>query len=102
MANTTKAYKVSKLLQKGLKPVEVMERLKVSRSMVYRVRGEMVEDGLLDIISLQPTGVKTPKPKLKPVPVTPKQEVPKPVSVVPKQEAVKPKTLWQSVKEWFK
>ena len=89
----TKAYKVRKLLQKGFTPVQVITSLKVSRSTVYKIRGEMVEDGLLDIISLQPTKVKTPKPKLVPKP--------KPVPV-PVQKVVKPKTLWQSMKEWFK
>ena len=91
----TKAYKVRKLLQKGFTPVQVINSLKVSRSTVYRIRSEMVEDGLLDIISLQPTKVKTPKPKPK---LAPKPK-PKPVPV---QEVVKPKTLWQSMKEWFK
>ena len=90
---STKSYKVSKLLEKGLTVSEVVTRLKVSRSMVYKVRGEMVEDGLLDIISLQPTGLKAPIPRLKPKPVQVSVQI---------QEEVKPKTLWQSIKEWFK
>lgn len=96
---STKSHKIRNLLQKGLTPTEVVARLKVSRSTVYRIRSEMVEDGLLDIISLQPTKVKTPKPKPKPKLAPKPKPKPKPVPV---QEVVKPKTLWQSMKEWFK
>jgi len=82
---STKSHKIRNLLQKGLTPTEVVARLKVSRSMVYKIKTEMVASGELGR-KVRKEVVSTAKP----TPVTPKQEV------------VKPKTLWQSIKEWFK
>jgi hypothetical protein len=117
----TKTNKVRKLLQKGLTPTEIVNRLKVSRSMVYKVRGDLVASDTVskninkevDTVAKSVRTLHSPPPE--PTPwvagigafnankqVTPTGAFNTTKHVTPTQEEVKPKTLWQSIKEWFK
>jgi len=106
---STKSHKVRNLLQKGLTPTEVVARLKVSRSMVYKIKTEMVASGELGSkVRKEVVSTAKPTPTLHSPPPAPTPSIAglgsfhanKPI--VRKQEVVKPKTLWQSIKEWFK
>ena len=102
--NTTK---VRKLLKNGYSIKDVVGKLRISRSMVYRIRAEMVAAG-----DLPKPEYKTPKPveapirTLQGVPPEPAKtpyglgsfHTNKPPIVTQK---VQPKTLWQRLKEIF-
>jgi len=106
---STKSHKVHNLLAKGLTPTEVVARLKVSRSMVYKIKNEMVGSGVLSGKVKKEVGTQArPTPTLHTPPPAPTPSIAglgafhanKPV--VRKQEVAKPKTLWQFIKGWFK
>lgn len=100
MANT-KTQKARRLLQKGLSVNEVIKRGDVSRSIVYKVKNDMIARG-----ELRKTG--KPVPTLNNPPPAPTPSIAglgafhasKQAPI--KRDVVKPKTLWQSIKEWFK
>lgn len=97
---STKTQKARRLLQKGLSVNEIIKRGDVSRSIVYKVRTDMIARG-----ELRKSGKTAPTLHSPPPAPTPsiaglgafhasKQAPTKPA-------VVKPKTLWQSIKEWF-